>query len=225
MPYGGAVAELPGVRLMASGLPHAQWNNGDVSHPSMVDVEAVRSWYAARDVPWGLRVPHGLPWHHGRLLFTKRLMGLLPSAYRRPAAVAGLEVRLAEPADLDAVVAVDVVCFDSDRATEEPWLAPMVEAPEVEVALGVLEGEPVGALYVVTSDGPAGRCAYVAGVGVLPAVRGRGVARAMTAQLLERAFAAGAGLAHLHPDDDVAASLYGSLGFIEVPGLDVYVDL
>lgn len=25
-PYGGGAEELPGVRLMASGLPYAQWN-------------------------------------------------------------------------------------------------------------------------------------------------------------------------------------------------------
>jgi hypothetical protein len=36
---------------------------------------------------------------------------------------------------------------------------------------------------------------------------------------------AGAELAHLHPDSDSAARLYARLGFVETPGLDVYVDL
>jgi hypothetical protein len=42
-------------------------------------------------------------------------------------------------------------------------------------------------------------------------------------KLLERAFAAD--LAHLHPDSDVAARIYGRLGFMEVAGFDIYVDL
>src|SRR4051794_3418686 len=51
--------ELPGVRLSATGLLHAQWNNGDVDDPTRVDIDAVRSWYAALGVPWGMRVPEG----------------------------------------------------------------------------------------------------------------------------------------------------------------------
>src|SRR3954468_19343155 len=35
---GGGFARLPGIRLMASGLPHPQWNNGDVLDPDAVDV-------------------------------------------------------------------------------------------------------------------------------------------------------------------------------------------
>jgi hypothetical protein len=42
VPYGGAFAELPGIRLMASGLPHPQWNNGDVTEPALVEVDLVR---------------------------------------------------------------------------------------------------------------------------------------------------------------------------------------
>jgi hypothetical protein len=32
-------------------------------------------------------------------------------------------------------------------------------------------------------------------------------------------------LAHLHPDSDDAVRIYARLGFIEVPGLEIYVDL
>ena len=48
-----ATTEMPGIRLMATGLPHPQWNNGDVDDPAEVDVDAVRDWYAAVGVPWG----------------------------------------------------------------------------------------------------------------------------------------------------------------------------
>jgi len=51
------------------------------------------------------------------------------------------------------------------------------------------------------------------------------VAARITSSLLDRGFAAGAELAHLHPDSDAAARLYARLGFVETPGVDVYVDL
>jgi predicted GNAT family acetyltransferase len=37
--------------------------------------------------------------------------------------------------------------------------------------------------------------------------------------------AADVALWHLHPDTDTAARIYHRLGFVEVGGLDVYVDL
>lgn len=222
---GGGTAELPGVRLMASGLPHAQWNNGDVHDVGALDVEAVRAWYAARALPWGLRVPAGEPFPHGRRLFGKRLMGVAAERLVGPAPVDGLELHPAGPADLDAVVAVDVVAFESDATTERPWHVAHLVADEVDVVLALLDGRPVGTAYCLSSDLWAGPAAYVAGVGVLPEARGRGVAGAMSAWLCGRAFAAGSAFAHLHPDDERAARVYARLGFAEVPGFDVYIDL
>src|SRR3954467_6298632 len=65
-PSGGGVERLPGVRLMASGLPHPQWNSGDVTDPRAVHLAAVKDWYADLGVPWGVRVPAGAEWPHGR---------------------------------------------------------------------------------------------------------------------------------------------------------------
>ena len=59
---------------------------------------------------------------------------------------------------------------------------------------------------------------------MLAAARRRGVGAALSSWLLERGFAAGAELAHLNPDTDEAARLYGRLGFTETPGLDIYVE-
>jgi predicted GNAT family acetyltransferase len=75
------------------------------------------------------------------------------------------------------------------------------------------------------TDGRAGPCLYVGGVAVLPHARRRGITAAVTFWLLERGFPAGAELAHLHPDTDAAARLYGRLGFAETAGFDVYVEL
>jgi hypothetical protein len=83
----------------------------------------------------------------------------------------------------------------------------------------------VGAAYSLRSDGRAGPCLYLAGVGVAarrPRARRR-LGRVHVAA--GRGFAAGAQLAHLSPDHDAAARVYGRLGFTEAPGFDVYVDL
>ncbi|MGN6246379.1 MAG: hypothetical protein ACTHQ3_22240 [Motilibacteraceae bacterium] len=37
---GGGAVELPGVRLMASGLDHPHRNSGDVTDPALVDLDA-----------------------------------------------------------------------------------------------------------------------------------------------------------------------------------------
>jgi hypothetical protein len=60
-PFGGGIATLRGIRLMASGLPHPQWNSADVTGP-YADLDGAREFYAARDVAWGVRVPAGMPW-------------------------------------------------------------------------------------------------------------------------------------------------------------------
>ena len=65
----------------------------------------------------------------------------------------------------------------------------------------------------------------MAGVAVRAELRQRGVGAAMSSWLLERGFEGGAEFAHLNPDTDGASRLYGRLGFTEVPGYDIYVDL
>lgn len=222
---GGGAAELPGVRVMTSGLPYAQWNNGDVTDLAAVDVAGLRAWYAERGVPWGVRVPAGAAWPHGRLLFRKRLM-LLPAADLVPARpVPGLVLRAAESDDLDAVAHVDAVAFDADPAVEAAWVRPLLGTKRATVALAELDGRAVATASVLRTDGRAGPAAYLAGVAVLPEARRRGVAAAVSAWLLAGAFAGGARVAHLHPDTDAAARVYARLGFAEVDGLDVYVDL
>jgi GNAT superfamily N-acetyltransferase len=93
------------------------------------------------------------------------------------------------------------------------------------VALAEVDGDAVGTAYTVRSDGAAGPAVFLAGVAVLEPFRRRGIAGAMSAWLLERAFAAGARLAHLHPDTDAAARVYSRLGFSPAGALEIYVDL
>jgi GNAT superfamily N-acetyltransferase len=223
-PYGGGSATLRGIRLMASGLPHPQWNSADVTGPG-ADLEGARAFYAERGVRWGVRVPEGMPWTAGRHLFRMALMGLTPRKLVAAPAVPGLTLRQAGPEDLETVLAVDTAAFGSDPDEYRPWTEPHLDAPPVTVALAVLGDEPVGTAYALRSDGAAGPAVFLAGVAVLEHARRRGIAAAMSDWLLQRAFAEGARLAHLHPDTEGAARVYSRLGFSESGALDIFVDL
>jgi ribosomal protein S18 acetylase RimI-like enzyme len=221
---GGGALDLRDIRLSASGLPFPQWNNGDLTGPDP-DLEGARAFYAQRSVPWGVRVPPELSWSGGRKLLHKRLMGADAHAEAAPPP-SGVELRAAGPADLDVVVAIDAEAFGEPPELERAFLAPLLAAPAIaDVVLATVDGEPAGTGYGVRSDGHAGPAVFIGGIGVLPAARGRGAGTAICEWLLARAFAQGARLAHLSPDDDRAARLYARLDFTEVPGLDVYVDV
>jgi GNAT superfamily N-acetyltransferase len=227
--FGGGAAELPGVRLMASGLQHAQWNNEDVDDPVRFPIDEVRAWYAARangtGVPWGVRVPAGRSFAYGRLLFRKRCMGLSPSGRKGAEIPAGLAIGVATPADVDTVAAIDAAAFGDPIERNRPWVEPHLGAPGFIAAIARLHGEPVGVATAILTDDRAGRCVGIFGVGVLEHARQRGVGSALAAWLLERAFDEGVTLAHLNPDSDPAARLYARLGFEETAGLDVYAEL
>jgi GNAT superfamily N-acetyltransferase len=214
---------------MASGLPHARWNSGDVTDPTRIDVDAVRAWYSARahgkGVPWGVCVPAGRPLAHGRHVFRKRCMGLLPDRLRAVRASAGVVIGEAQPADVETFARIDSAAFGGTVEETLPWVAPHFGAPGFIVALATLDGEPVGVATAIHTEDRAGSCVGIFGVGVLENVRRRGIGAAMTSWLLEKGFARGATLAHLNPDSEAAARLYARLGFIETAGLDVYCDL
>jgi len=222
---GGGVARLPGIRLMASGLPHPQWNNGDVLDGEAVDIAEVTRWYAEKGVPWGLRVPSGLTWPHGRRLFGMRLMGLDPDDFRPVDVPNGVTLRAAGPDDAAAVLSVDTVAFDEPMEVDRPWVEPLLSQPSLTVCLAFVDDEAVACGYCLLTHGDAGATVYVAGVGVLPAARNQGIGAALSSWLVASGFDAGAQLAHLHPDTDDAARIYARLGFVEVDGFDVYVDI
>jgi len=214
----GGAAELRGIRVMSSGLPQPQWNGGDVDD-SEPDLAGAAAFFAARGVPWGVRVPAGMPWPHGRHVRRLDLMGVEPARFGPVPPPPGLELRAAGPADLDGAAAVDAAAFGADARA---WLAPQLDAEPVDVALAALGGEPVATGYAVRSDGRAGPAVLLAGVAVVPAARRRGIGAALSSWLLTRAFAGGAALAHLQADTPEAARVYARLGFAPAGALEVY---
>jgi GNAT superfamily N-acetyltransferase len=221
---GGGALAVRGLRLMASGLPQSQWNSGDVTAPD-ADIAAARAFYAERGAEWGVRVPVGMRWAHGRRLLTLRLMALEPGAFRPAPEAAGVAVRQATPAHLDAVLAIDTDAFGEDPAVERAWIEPHLGAPAITTALATLDGAPAGTGYTIRTDGAAGPALYLAGVAVRADARRRGVAAALSSWLIESGLRDSARFAHLHADTDAAARVYARLGFADTRGLEVYVDL
>ncbi len=103
-PYGGAALALRGIRVMAAGVPHPQFNSADAVSADC-DLAGARAWYAARGVDWGVRVPPDVPWRHGRHLLTQRMMALSASAFVPAPPLPGLSMRPAIAADLATVAA------------------------------------------------------------------------------------------------------------------------
>ncbi len=223
---GGGAARLPGCAVMASGLPYPQWNNGDVTDPALFDLAQVSAWYAPRGVPWGVRVPAGTPWAYGRWLFRKRCMALASSAYEPPTATPpGLVIAPADPGEAELFATVDADAFGDTVEQNLAWVRPQLGVDGFRCVLARLDGEPVGVATGVRTGGPGGESVGVFGVGVLPRARRRGIGAALTADIVAWGFGSGATLAHLNPESAEAARLYARLGFTEVTGLDIYVDL
>jgi predicted GNAT family acetyltransferase len=76
--------------------------------------------------------------------------------------------------------------------------------------LARVDGEPAGGGGCLEVRGGT---TEVVGIGTLPRFRGRGVAAAVTARLVERAFAAGADLVVLTPDSEATGRIYARCGF------------
>jgi GNAT superfamily N-acetyltransferase len=225
---GGGAAEWPGIRLMASGIDAPQWNNGDVTDPALVDVDAVRAWYAARRVPWGVRVPVTTPphaWPHGRHLFRKRCMAAAIGGFQRAAPPSDVRLVVAVERDLDEIVAVDAAAFAAVPELSRQWIAPRLGVAGFCCVLARLGREAVGVAGGVCSSGGGGESVGVFGVGVLERARGRGIGAALASSVASWGFDSGADLAWLNPDTEPAARIYRRLGFVETDGFDVYVDL
>lgn len=218
---GGGAAELRDVRLMASGIPRPQWNSADVSGPDP-DLRGASGFYAARGLPWGIRVPAGMPWPRGRHVTRQRLMALDARGVRPARCPAELDLAPAGPSELETVVDLDAAVFEEDPVTDRRWIEPHLGAAGLETAIAAFDGRPVATAYALRTDGRAGPALYLGGVAVLEHARRRGVAAAMTSWLLRRGFADGAAFAHLHADSGESARVFTRLGFRDAGDLDVY---
>jgi hypothetical protein len=223
-PYGGGVCAVRGARAMASGIRTPKWNNADVTH-QQVDVEALRTWYAARGMPWGLRVPLGIPLAVGEPLFVKRCMGLVASSgtdsgLRLLDSPGGVQVRRIRADERDRFVALEVAAFGDDPATARAGLAPQFGVAGFDHWVAELAGATVGIATSVRSDELAGPAVMVTGMAAVPGADAQLVKTQLSAQISAQAVQAGPGatLVHVYPDDDEEAAAFAAVGFLEVPG-------
>jgi hypothetical protein len=224
-PHGGGACAVRGARAMASGIRTPKWNNADVTH-ERVDVETLSAWYAARGMPWGLRVPLEIPLAVGEPLFVKRCMGLLASngaesGLRLLDPPGGVQVRRIRPDERNRFVALEVAAFGDDPAEARTWLVPQFGVAGFDHWVAEIAGMTVGIATSVRSDELAGPAVMVTGVAALPGADTRLVKAQLPAQISAEALDAGSGatLVHVYPDDDEEVAAFAAVGFIEVPGL------
>jgi hypothetical protein len=222
-PHGGGVCAVRGARAMASGIKTPKWNNADVTH-EQVDLEALSAWYGSRDMPWGLRVPLGIPLAVGEPLFVKRCMGLLASSGADSGLplfdrAGGVRVRRVRADERDRFVALEVAAFGEDPATARAWLAPQFGVAGFDHWVAEIAGATVGIAASVRSDELAGPAVMVTGIAALPGADARLVKAQLSAQISAQAVHPGPGatLLHVYPDDDEEAAAFAAVGFIEVP--------
>lgn len=223
---GGGTAEVAGMRLMASGLPPAQWNGADVTD-SCADLAAARIFFASRHVAWGVRVPAELDWQDGQRLLTLQLMGLPAARFSRVSPPQGVTLRLATIADLQTVLDLDEAAFGLGPPAGREWIAALLTAPDEIVAVVCAEWKDtaVGTGYCVCTDGWGGPSVHLAGIAVRPEVRRHGLGGAISSWLIDRGLSRGAQLGHLHADDERAERVYARLGFVKAGRMNVFVNL
>lgn len=193
--------------------------------PSPVDIAALISAYEAR----GLQP---------RLEYVERLAPLVEPALtaagftvegRFPIMVCtpGAEKDLPIPENIELVLPTsDSELLDTVTVQHEAYDALPPNFEDVErlresLAMGGIAvlardattGEPAGAGQLTV---PGEMTTEIAGIGVRPSFRRRGIAGALTARLLREAFAAGVSVAFLTPGHDEEARIYSRAGFVPV---------
>jgi GNAT superfamily N-acetyltransferase len=141
------------------------------------------------------------------------------------AALTGLVIREAEVADLQSLVAMladDPLGAQREGAPDDPAyaaaLAAIVANPADTLLVAVRDGTVIGCLQLTLLRGLSHRGmtrAQIEGVRVATAARNQGVGAALVAAALDRARAAGAGMAQLttHASRADAHRFYARLGF------------
>jgi ribosomal protein S18 acetylase RimI-like enzyme len=130
--------------------------------------------------------------------------------------------RVQDEADLRAAHAIEEQSFLEHYGhvprTYESWLERLTaQGPDAsQVWLADLDGRPVGVMVTNRQFEESDDAAYVRTLGVLPAGRGRGVAKAMLRDAFRRAWAAGRVAVLLHVD---VANVTGALRLYESVGM------
>jgi ribosomal protein S18 acetylase RimI-like enzyme len=154
--------------------------------------------------------------------FTRMRVDLDPAQPVEVASTGVVVRRVTDEPDLRAAYAIEEASFlehyGNVPSTFERWQQRLAkQGPDwAQVFLGEVDGEPVGVMVTTRQFEPDEDAGYVRTLGVLPAARGRGVAKAMLRSCFAAAQAAGRKAVLLHVD---VANVTGALGVYESVGM------
>jgi GNAT superfamily N-acetyltransferase len=180
----GEWADLGGVQVHSTGLAPRHWNGAIWTGPCDLEelVPQVRSWFAARDKPWGLLIPAEADVEPPGLQHVADQGVML----RGVADLPDLPVEVRADAPVDDVAQVQAEAFGDELDLALAFVTPTLrpDAAPPQATLTTYDGDdPVGCATVAVMDGTAG----VFGVAVRERWRRRGLGAALTVAALREA--------------------------------------
>jgi ribosomal-protein-alanine N-acetyltransferase len=117
--------------------------------------------------------------------------------------------------DLDAMHALDVVCFERPFRFSRSAMRRFAEANKALIVLAEIDGTLAGFCILHLENAEEARAGYVVTLDVAPAYRKRGIARAIMQRIEQQAADAGCSLIVLHvfTGNADAIAFYERLGF------------
>jgi GNAT superfamily N-acetyltransferase len=181
----GETLEVGGVFAFVTGIPLSLFNGCLVVDPATPEqLEESMDWIDARNVPHRVFIAETFVAGLGHVPLARGFqrtaapypgMVLHPVA-EPPAPPAGVSVISVTESGLDAYVAVTVEGGMEPDAARQLFSPSFVADPDVELFMGLLDGQPVGTSVAIRSGDVSG----VYAVGTRPAARRRGVGTATT---------------------------------------------
>lgn len=128
---------------------------------------------------------------------------------------ASLQLRPGLPADVQAMYALDLLCFDEPFRFDLSSMRRFSSQPGAIVLLAETEGAFLGFIIVQLSGRLPNRKAYIVTLDVHPSVRRRGIAHYLISEAERSAAVAGATSIYLHvyTENVPALNFYGRLGY------------
>jgi ribosomal-protein-alanine N-acetyltransferase len=138
-----------------------------------------------------------------------------------------------EADDLDAMYALDVVCFERPFRFTRGAMRRFAEAKKARVVIAEEKDALVGFVILHLEDAEAIRTGYVITLDVAPEQRRRGIARLLMSEAERHAYKAGCAalVLHVFTGNEEAIRFYASIGFVRShreeefygPGIDAWV--
>jgi len=123
-----------------------------------------------------------------------------------------LVIRLATPADLPAICAIDGACFQQTLDDMSIRLHTLLHEPNYSVFIALKEGEPIGKAHIhLTSDG-----ARLSDIAIIPPFQGQGLGTAVLTHCINYCLTAKQSniVLDVETNNQLALRLYTRLGFV-----------